>query len=558
MRSNVIYRLTGWLAVAMTAVLINACAPSKKPAEARSPLDEGLHGYSRFLMLRRPAKKTRPRIRYAEPKRYRIDTVPILSSKPLDRMYFRYYGTNPTIDTTEENVSTFSTDPDTASYHITKAYLLHNKLPPEAAVRVEEFINAFDYNYPAPGQRDFSIYAEAFPSPTRPGYHVLHLGIKATRRHQRKPLNLVFVVDVSSSMDRKKRLQLIKKSLRLVVSQLRADDRLAIVSSANKAYTVLKPTSGRNKRLILQAIDNLKPGNTTNLQKGLLLGYRLLENRHSGKSRINQVVLLSNGATNKGALTSSTRIFSAISPQLRKDVRLTVVGTGLDHYNDVLLENLARKGDGNYIYIINLQDARSVLVKSLTDMARLVAKDMKIQVVFDKNQVSRFRLLGYENRVLKKNAFKNRHTDGGEVAAGRTVTAIYEIKFRSRRPTGRFATLKINYKKPGTDGIRLLNKSLNSSIVRRSFERTRPPTKLSYIVAVFAEKLRGSYWVRSARYKDLLRLRRHLPRRLAQSRPVLELYGLIKAVRATDRRTDKFESRFPLANMTFDHVPILR
>jgi Ca-activated chloride channel family protein len=490
--------------------------------------------------------------------------VPVVNGKPFADMYFKHYGVNPTIDTEEESVSTFSVDVDSASYTLARSYLSRGHLPEEEAIRVEEFINAFKYDYPAPGGAPFGVQVEAFPSPNRRGYHVLHVGIKGREvsASERLPVNLVFTIDVSGSMDMENRLGLVKRSLALLVDQLDARDSLAIVVYGNTARTVLEPTRATDRSRILSAIEGLRPEGATNVQAGLEVAYAIAASQVREGS-VSRVILCSDGVANNG-ITGADDIFESIKEYARRGVQLTTVGFGMGNYNDVLMERLAQVGDGQYAYVDELREAQRLFVEQLTGTLQLIARDVKVQLEFDKAVVSRYRLIGFENRLLAKEDFSNDKVDAGDIGAGHTVTALYEVKFRDAQALASpsFATLRIRYKEPTTTlesgTSQKVEKALPTATVRQSFEAATGPGKLSLVVALFAEKLRGSYWARNVSYQDLMGLWEQLPERLRVRPEVAELRELMKVARAHDTRGDKFEKTVPVANMDFDHVPVVR
>ncbi len=355
-----------------------------------------------------------------------------VNDQPFADTFFDHYGVNPTLDTAEEPTSTFSVDVDTASYNVARAYLGQRVQPPEAAIRVEEFVNSFDYDYPPPDGEVFGLQAEAFPSPNRHGYHVLHLGLKGfeVEPEERAPAHLVFVIDVSGSMDMDNRLGLVKRSLRLLVNQLGKHDTIGLVVYGGDGRVILQPTRLKDRQRILTAIDSLKSGGSTNAQEGILLGYRMaarhLDAGRAGAGDIHRIVLCSDGVANNGVSTSADGIFDTVRQQAARGITISTVGFGMANYNDVLMERLAQIGDGNYHYVDHLGAARKIFIEDLTATLQVIARDVKIQVEFDPAAVSRYRLLGYENRRLEHQDFADDLKDAGEVGAGHAVTALDE------------------------------------------------------------------------------------------------------------------------------------
>ncbi|MEM7019826.1 MAG: von Willebrand factor type A domain-containing protein, partial [Pseudomonadota bacterium] len=487
---------------------------------------------------------------------------PILArpARPMPRdMFFQHYGVNPTIDARTDNTSTFSVDVDTASYSIIRNLLNRGILPDPAAVRVEEFVNAFDYQYPPPGDEVLSLQAEAFPSPNRQGYHLLHLGIKArdVSRQSRKPANLVFVVDVSGSMKKERRLDTVKNALSLLVDQLNADDYVAIVAYNDHAHTILPPTSGYHRRAILAAIQRLHSGGSTNVEDGLDLGYDLA-NKYFAPGIINRLILCSDGVANVGN-RDATAILETVGQRADDGITLTAVGVGMGNYNDVLLEQLAQHGNGNYAYIDTPEEAEKLFVDKLTSTLEVVAKDTKVQVEFDPVVIQRYRQLGYENRAMSDAAFLDGRRDAGEMGAGHSVTALYEVKFREPVAASQnFGMFRVSYKLPNGQQVRVLEHPLPRQIIRHSYAEAASPTQLSLVAAAFAEKLRGAYWSRYYSYNDLLNLSWQLRSAFAANPEVQELHALIERASSLDQRADRFEHDMPLAQSSFDRVPVLR
>ncbi|MFP2899046.1 YfbK domain-containing protein [Corallococcus sp. 4LFB] len=472
-------------------------------------------------------------------------------------MYFKGYGVNPTVDTEEERFSTFSVDTDTASYSLTRAYLERGALPDEQAVRVEEFVNTFDYGYANAPDAPFSVNVEGFPSPARKGYQVVHIGVKArdVSHAERKPGHLVFVIDVSGSMNMENRLGLVKRSLRLLVDALDERDWVSIVVYGSEARSVLAPTHATQKATILGAIDSLHSEGSTNAQAGMELGYTLAA-RNLLKGGINRIILCSDGVANNG-ITQADGIWERVKERAAAGITLSTVGFGMGNYNDELMERLAQVGEGNYAYVDKLEEARRIFVQNLTGTLQVVAKDVKLQVEFDRKTVSRYRLIGYENRLLTRQQFNDDRVDAGEVGAGHAVTALYEVKLRDPSQTN-FGTLRIRYKAPEGGSSRLIEKAMPVTLLRPAYEKAASPTRLSYVAAAFAEKLRGSYWARPLTYDALVSLWEELGTPLKSRQDVVELGELIRLAKKLDRREDRFETISPVRTMDADRVPTLK
>ena len=414
---------------------------------------------------------------------------------PYDSVFFKGSGTNPFIDTEDDTFSTFGMDVDTASYTVMRRYLRDGHLPPSEAVRVEEFVNAFHYNYTPPSDEAFGIHLEGAPSKFGEGkrLQLLRIGIqgRVIPDTDRKDAILTFVVDVSGSMDRENRLGLVKRALTLLLEQLRPSDKVGIVVYGSNARVVLPHTGIANREHILTSIRALVPEGATNAEAGLRMGYKLaLQN--SKPDCINRVILCSDGVANVGQ-TGSDAILKEIRTYVKEGVTLTTVGFGMGNYNDVLMEQLANKGNGNYTYVDTLDEARRVFVEDLTSTLQVIAKDAKIQVEFNPETVSRFRLLGYENRRLAHEDFRDDTVDAGEVGAGHSVTALYEIKLHENA-VGKLATVSIRHEDPDTGHVTEVNESISTDALRGTFEESTPAFQLAASVAEFAEILRGSFW----------------------------------------------------------------
>ena len=478
-------------------------------------------------------------------------------------MYFEHYGTNPTIDTEEEPRSTFAVDVDTASFTMARSFLDRGVMPSEAAIRVEEIVNAFDYGYEPPpshgeGHKTFTVHAEAAPSPNRRGYHFLHIGVKGKEiaRAERKAANLVFVIDVSGSMAATNRLGLVKQSLKLLVSQLGEADRVGIVTYGTSARQRLQPTSAHNKTRILQVIEELKTEGATNAEAGLREGYAMAARHLRQDGGVNRVVLLSDGVANVG-VTGPNGILETVKRQVQKGITMTSVGFGMGNYNDVLMEQLADKGNGNYHYVDRLSEARRVFVDNLTGTLQVIAKDVKVQVDFDPRVVARYRLVGYENRGLSARQFDDDRVDAGELGAGHSVTALYEVRLvpGATAPLGK---VRVRFKEPHGSQSQLVETSLARSIMKGEAAALTSPSQLSMAAAQFAEKLRGSYWARTVSYDEIARRLDGLAPALKSQAQVQELIRLVDKAEELDRRVDKFQSQGPIARMDFDRVPVLR
>ena len=412
-------------------------------------------------------------------------------------MFFKGAGTNPFIDTEDDHLSTFAMDVDTGSYSITRGYLTDGYLPPPEAVRVEEFVNAFDYNYAPPPDSAFAIHIDGAPSKFGEGkrLQLLRIGLQGhvIPTEDRKDAILTFVIDVSGSMERENRLGLVKKALTILVNQLRPTDKVGIVVYGSRGRLVLPHIGIERRSEILAAINSLAPGGSTNAEEGLRIGYDLAW-RNASVNHINRVILCSDGVANVGQ-TGPDAILKEIRSYVQKGITLSTVGFGMGNYNDVLMEQLANTGNGNYAYVDTLSEAKRIFVENLTGTLQLIAKDAKIQVDFNPEVISRFRLLGYENRRLDHEQFRDDTVDAGEVGSGHQVTALYEVKLHPDA-TGKLATVSIRYADADNHKVSEVSEDISVAQLHKSFDTAPATFRLAASVAEFAEILRESYWAK--------------------------------------------------------------
>ena len=412
-------------------------------------------------------------------------------------VFYENHGSNPFIDTEDDKFSTFGMDVDTASYTVMRRYLRDGILPPPAAVRVEESVNTFDYNYEPPNEEAFAVHIEGAPSKFGEGKRLklMRIGIKGRviSDKNRKDAILTFVIDVSGSMKRENRLGLVKRSLRVLLEQLREGDMIGIVVYGSNARVLLPHTGIENREYIFEAINRLSPDGSTNAEAGLREGYKLaLKNSKSGC--INRVILCSDGVANVGQ-TGPDAILKEVGMYVDEGITLTTVGFGMGNYNDVLMEQLANKGNGSYAYVDTIKEAKRVFVENLTGTLQVIAKDAKIQVEFNPETVSRFRLLGYENRSLAHEDFRKDDVDAGEVGAGHSVTALYEIKL-NENAVGKLATVFIRHEDPDTLKVTEVNETFSTDQLKQTFEEATAEFQFVAAVAEFAEILKESYWAK--------------------------------------------------------------
>ena len=413
-----------------------------------------------------------------------------------DLTFFQHYGVNPFIDTEDDQLSTFAVDVDTASYTVARRFLDDGFLPDQDSVRVEEFVNYFDQGYEPPADEAFAIHVDGSTSPFGSSNHwLLRVGLQAKEllEDHRQDATLVFAIDVSGSMAREDRLGLVKRSLRLLVDELRADDKVAIVVYGDRGSVLLEATEGRKRGQILQAIDSLRPGGSTYVEDGLKVAYGLAVDEVE-PNRITRVMVLSDGVGNVGD-TGPQSILGQIREYVDQGVTLTTVGFGMGNYNDVLMEQLANDGDGAYYYVDTLSEARRLFVDDLTGTLQFIARDAKVQVEFNPETVSRYRLLGYENRDVADEDFRDDAVDAGEIGAGHSVTALYELKLREGTE-GILGTVHMRYEDAAFNDVVEISREFQRNDLAESFEEAASRFQLSAVVAEFAEVLRGSYWAR--------------------------------------------------------------
>jgi Ca-activated chloride channel homolog len=401
------------------------------------------------------------------------------------------HGVNPPVEAAKDPLSTFAIDVDTGSYNVAKRKLGEGSLPPLASVRAEEFVNAFEYDYPGPHAEPFSVQMDAAPSPFEAGHHLLRIGIQGRRipQSERPRVHLVYLVDTSGSMASPDKLGLAQTSLRLLTTKLGPDDTVALCTYAGSVREVLPPTRAANRAAILRAIDELDAEGSTAMASGIELAYRLAARTHV-RGEISRVIVLSDGDANVGS-KSPEQILESIRHHRQQGITLSTVGFGSGNYKDAVMEQLANAGDGNYSYVGNERDAKRTFVDQVDGLLQVIARDVKLQVEFDPRVVRRYRLIGYENRDVADRDFRNDQVDGGEIGAGHAVTALYDLELW--RTDASPLTLRIRHK-PALEGDRAseLSFSMAAEDVLRSFAEVDSSFRFAAAVAGFAEVLRGS------------------------------------------------------------------
>jgi Ca-activated chloride channel family protein len=452
--------------------------------------------------------------------------------EPPDRENYAHLDDNPVKRVAEQPVSTFSIDVDTGSYTNVRRMLREGRLPVHDAVRVEEMINYFSYQYPLPDskQTPFSVTTEIAPSPWAANRHLLRIGIKGYEvpKHELKAANLVFLIDVSGSMRSENKLGLLKKSLTLLTRQLGANDRVSMVVYAGASGVVLAPTPGNEKATIINALEKLSAGGSTNGGAGIRLAYRMAEQSFV-KGGINRILLATDGDFNVGT-TSFESLKSLVEEKRKTGVTLTTLGFGNGNYNDHLAEQLADHGNGANYYIDSLQEAQKVLVDQMSSTMQTIAGDTKIQIEFNPAAVSEYRLIGYENRALKREDFNNDKVDAGDIGAGHTVTALYEVTLANQKglidplrynthadrhaqvvssDVSELAFLRLRYKEPGSTKSKLIEEPLYVGDIQESINNTSTDFRFAASVAAFGQLLKGGTYTGSFTYTDVLKLARN-------------------------------------------------
>jgi Ca-activated chloride channel homolog len=452
------------------------------------------------------------------------DSLPHLAEKDRDR--FTASDANAVKSVASEPVSTFSIDVDIASYAFVRRALNAGNLPPKEAVRVEEMINYFPYDYPLPEDKSapFRPTVSVLPAPWNPANKLIHIAIKGfdVAKAERPRANLVLLIDTSGSMSPEDRLPLIKNAFRMLIDTLRPDDTVGIVTYAGGTQVALEPTKVADKRKILEAIERLQAGGSTAGGAGIQEAYRMAEGALD-KTAVNRVILATDGDFNVG-ITSVDELKSFIERKRETGIYLSVLGVGRGNYNDALMQALAQNGNGVAAYIDTLNEARKILVDEVSSTLFPIAKDVKIQVEFNPAQVTEYRLIGYETRLLKREDFNNDKVDAGDIGSGHTVTAIYEVTpvgsprfvedLRYKQPavttpkegTGEYAFLRINYKLPTETVSRRIELPITQALEKASIDQIPTDVRFSVAVAAFGQLLRSEPYLKAFGYDEVIAL----------------------------------------------------
>ncbi len=451
------------------------------------------------------------------------------ATEPIDRENYAHVEDNPVKLAAQHPVSTFSIDVDTGAYSNVRRFLNAGSLPPADAVRIEELINYFSYDYPVPENtaRPFSITTEVATTPWNADKLLMQIGIKGYEvlADNRPAANLVFLIDVSGSMNSPDKLPLLKNALKMLTRQLRTEDRVSMVVYAGSSGVVLEPTSGDRQVEILRALDRLSAGGSTNGASGIRLAYQMAEQGFI-ENGINRVLLATDGDFNVGTVNFEALI-DLVERKRKTGISLTTLGFGTGNYNDRLMEQLADSGNGNYAYIDSLIESRKVLVDELGSTLQTIAKDVKIQVEFNPDVVAEYRLIGYENRMLRREDFNNDKIDAGEIGAGHTVTALYELtltgssarlidplRYAASKPEavavknisdGEIAFVRLRYKAPDGD----VSKLIEQPVVRSDVHDIRDASgelQFAASVAAFGQLLKGGDYLGTYDFAEVTEL----------------------------------------------------
>ncbi|MCU7830229.1 MAG: VWA domain-containing protein [Candidatus Thiodiazotropha sp. (ex Myrtea sp. 'scaly one' KF741663)] len=425
----------------------------------------------------------------------------------------------------EQPVSTFSIDVDSGAYALVRRFLNQGNLPPKDAVRAEELINYFSYDYPVPqaGKQPFSVSTEVARTPWNRNSLLVHVGIQGyvPQREVRPASNLVFLMDVSGSMNAPDKLPLLKSAFKLLVKQLDENDSVSLVVYAGASGVVLEPTPGDQQGKIMAALARLTAGGSTHGSAGIQLAYAMAE-QAKVEGGINRVILATDGDFNVGTVNHE-QLMDLIEEKREQGITLTTLGFGQGNYNDHLMEQLADKGNGNYAYIDTINEAQKVLVDELDATLEVIAKDVKIQIEWNPAVVTEYRLIGYENRLLAREDFNNDKVDAGDIGAGHTVTALYEIVLAGgkgqrleplRYTSGskvsgkqnEIAHLRLRYKAPDGDRSKLIEAPILTRSIEENLAKASDDFRFSASVAAFAQLLRGGRYTESFGYSDVTSL----------------------------------------------------
>jgi Ca-activated chloride channel family protein len=473
-------------------------------------------------------KASQPQVLMAAPamrKRIAPPPPPEYFTQPQNQDNYLPSDSNGVFQAATTPLSTFSVDVDTGSYANVRSYLSMGQKPPKDAIREEAFINYFDYNYRVPEDKSqpFATYTELAPAPWSDERHILRIGLQGYDLpvSERKPSNLVFLVDVSGSMHDKNKLPLLVQSLTMMVKQLSASDTVSLVTYAGNTELVLSPTKGNEKQTIIDALQKLQAGGGTHGESGIKMAYQAARKAFI-KGGVNRIILATDGDFNVGTTNIDT-LKEMIAEKRKQGISLTTLGFGRGNYNDAMMEQLANIGDGNHAYIDTLHEAQKVLLRQMSGTLQSIANDVKIQLEFNPAEVKEYRLIGYQNRLLKDEDFNNDNVDAGEIGAGHTVTALYELTLAGNKgqvdalryqqkqvvsSNDELLQVKIRYKLPGETESKLISQVINKQQVLNDFDSASLDFKFATSVAAFAQKLKQSQYLGIMNYHDIATIAR--------------------------------------------------
>jgi len=451
----------------------------------------------------------------------------ILSSPPQQRNAETYkeIKENSFVAVAQQPVTTFSADVDRAAYANVRRIIGYGQIPPKDAVRIEEMVNYFDYDYPAPEEGSVSplrVSPELAPAPWNPNHLLLRIGLQAKKIDlaQAPPSNIVFLIDVSGSMDEENKLPLLQSSFKLLLGQLRPDDKVAIVTYANGTKVALPSTRVKDKEKIIKVLDNLYASGGTSGGRGIQLAYEQAQKSFI-KNGNNRIILATDGDFNIG-INNTTDLEKFIEKQRESGIYMSVLGFGIGNYRDDMAETIADKGNGNYAYIDNITEAKKVLVNELSGTLFAVAKDVKLQLEFNPKYVKEYKLIGYENRMLANEDFTNDKKDAGEIGAGHTVTALYELvpsdgkvaqslryqsqELNEKGKGNELGFLKIRYKDPKVKDAKSVEITEPLVFNKKALKETSTDYRFAASVAEFSILLRDNSNKANATYDQVIEL----------------------------------------------------
>ena len=502
------------------------------PAQPRKPVVE------KEVSEAEPAKKKASKTAFEIGRRQNETATDefFAENKPAEPRAPVFQRFHPFVASATEPFSTFAMDVDTASYTLTRQAIRSGAMPDPERVRTEEIVNAFDYGDTAPERTVFRIYQEGSQSPFGAGYHLLRIGVKGRRlgREEQRPAMLTFVIDTSGSMAQPDRIGLARMALALLLEQLTERDRIQIIAYSDHARLILEPVGASKKGQVMDVFDRLQCNGSTNLEEGLRQAYEQAA-RGFVPGAENRVILISDGVANLGS-DSALEILDKVASFRKQGITCSVFGVGAGTYNDRMLEELANKGDGVYRFLDSAEEVRTAFVDDLAATLNTVAKDAKIQVEWNPEVVRQYRQLGYENRALTKEQFRDDAVDAGEVGSGQSVTALYELELASGvAPTSLLGTVRIRYRRTDTGKSEEIETPLPAESVLRPAHKASAHFRVAACAAEFAEQLRGSPHAAGGRFQDVADYLRPAALELALDTRVKELLELILAMDAMKR-----------------------